>query len=237
MNSIEHSSNQQMIPTNRDSSKVASLRTIMYYLNTFFPLSNKYMYSDEKEECSMFIIQVNAEIELKMMGHKDHQALFELIDRNRSYLRKWLPWVDENKTPAHSEQFITNAFENHANRTSLSAGIFYHGELVGVIGFNTYDWRNRIGTIGYWLGEEFQGKGIMTRATRALIDYGLGELDLNRLQLFAAVKNRSSRAIAERLGFTKEGIICEHEWLGDRFVDHVLYRLLKSEWVHLHHKS
>ncbi len=185
----------------------------------------------------MFIIQVDAEIELKMMGHKDHVRLFELIDSNRTYLRKWLPWVDQNTSPTDSEQFVTNAFENHANRTSLSAGIFYHDELVGVIGFNTYDWRNQIGTIGYWLGEKYQGKGIMTRAVEALINYGFNKLELNRLQLFAAVENHPSRAIPENLGFTKEGIIHEHERFGDVYVDHVLYRLLKSEWGDFQHKA
>ena len=179
----------------------------------------------------MFIVQVDRNIELKMMGHKDHVHLFELIETNWTYLRQWLPWVDQHTEPSHSEQFISQAFEQHANRQALSAGIFYQQQLVGVIGFTTYDWQNRIGTIGYWLAESFQGKGIMTRSLKAVLTYGFTQLDLNRIQLFSAFDNDSSKAIPERLGFTKEGLIRENERLHNRYVDHILYSILKREWL------
>ncbi|MDQ0198274.1 GNAT family N-acetyltransferase [Neobacillus ginsengisoli] len=50
--------------------------------------------------------------------------------------------------------------------------ILYEGEIAGTIGFNQLNKTSRIGVIGYWLGEKFQGKGIMTRALKSFIDYG-----------------------------------------------------------------
>ncbi len=102
--------------------------------------------------------------------------------------------------------------------------------MVGVIGFNEFDWRNKIGYIGYWLSKDAQGKGIMTRAARALIDYGFEILDLNRIDIRAAVDNKKSRAIPERLGFNQEGILRQTEWLYDHYVDHVVYGMLANEW-------
>lgn len=179
----------------------------------------------------MFVKNVNENVTLRMLKSSENMLLFSLIDSNRAYLRQWLPWIDENTSPADSAQFISNAFELHANREALSAGIFYNEKLIGIIGFNTFDWRNQVGTIGYWLAEEAQGKGTMTQSVQALIEHGFNNLQLNRIQLFAAEGNHPSRAIAQRAGFTEEGILRENEWLQGKPIDQVLYRLLKGEWV------
>jgi len=71
----------------------------------------------------------------------------------------------------------------------------------------------------------------MTRSCRALVDYALCELKLNRVEIRCAEKNHRSRAVPERLGFVQEGIIREAEWLYDHFVDHVVYGVLTREWV------
>ena len=85
--------------------------------------------------------------------------------------------------------------------------------------------------IGYWLGEEFQGKGIMTAASRILIHYAFDEFQLNRVEIRCAVGNTRSRAIPERLGFIQEGMIGDGEWLYDHYVDLIVYRMLAREWT------
>jgi len=90
---------------------------------------------------------------------------------------------------------------------------------------------NRSTSIGYWLGERFQGSGVMTKSCKALIEYAFRELKLNRVEIRCAEKNLRSRAIPERLGFVNEGMIREAEWLYDHFVDHVVYGVLAREWL------
>jgi len=116
------------------------------------------------------------------------------------------------------------------NQQGITAGIFYKGQLAGVAGFNTLDWKNKIGTIGYWLGVHFIGKGIMTRVVCALIEYAFNNLKLNRLEIRVATNNFKSRAIPERLYFTLEGYIRQAEWLYDHYVDHRIYGMLAEEW-------
>ena len=90
---------------------------------------------------------------------------------------------------------------------------------------------NRSTSIGYWLAEGYQGKGIMIKSCRSLIDYAFGNLGLNRVEIRCAVENSRSRAIPKNLGFTKEGIIRDAEWLYDHYVDHVVYGMLSEEWT------
>ena len=181
----------------------------------------------------MFIYDVDEEISLRMLSAKDSERLFEITDNSRSYLREWLPWVDDIKTAEDSLSFIRNGFQIYAERSGLTAGIFYKSELVGVAGFNSFDWRNKIGYIGYWIAVDYQGYGIMTRVVRALTNYAFGEFKLNRVDIRAAYENIKSQAIPKRLGFNKEGHIRQAEWLYDHYVDHLVYGMLKADWDNL----
>ncbi|WP_334301100.1 GNAT family N-acetyltransferase [Alkaliphilus sp. B6464] len=95
---------------------------------------------------------------------------------------------------------------------------------------HSMDSTNKSTSIGYWLGEGHQGKGIMTKVTKALVEYIFTELNLNRVEIRCAENNYKSRAIPERLGFTKEGTLRETEWLYDHYVNHIVYGMVASQW-------
>lgn len=178
----------------------------------------------------MFQYEVDEEITLKLLSETDAEALFRLTENSRENLSEWLPWLDGTKTEEDSLDFIKNSIKSYEAKKGLNCGIFYKGELTGMAGFNSIDWVNRVGFIGYWLAVEFQGKGIMTRAVHGLTDYAFNELELNRIDIRAAIGNKKSRAIPERLGFKEEGLIRQGEWLYDHYVDHIIYGMLQSEW-------
>lgn len=113
-----------------------------------------------------------------------------------------------------------------------SFAIVYQGELAGTIGFNDIDRGIKCGTVGYWLGQDFQGKGIMSQALETVIDYGFRNLKLDKIEIRVATGNVKSRALPERFGFLEEGVLRNAEWLYDRYVDHVVYGLLRDEWAH-----
>ena len=83
--------------------------------------------------------------------------------------------------------------------------------------------------VGYWLAQEYNGKGIMTQSVRDLIRLGFDDYSLGRVEIRCAVENRKSRAIPERLGFKQEGTIRRAENLYGKYVDHVVYGLLRQE--------
>lgn len=178
----------------------------------------------------MFSCRINEDLELKLLEPRYASELFALIDRNRGYLREWLPWVDRTRSEADLLPFIEGTLKQFAGNNGFNCGIFYKNRIAGVIGFHGIDWSNKKTTIGYWLGESYQGNGIMTAACRRLVDYAIRELGLNRVVIQAGVENTKSRAIPERLGFRQEGVLKQTEWVNDRYVDHAVYAMLADEW-------
>lgn len=167
---------------------------------------------------------------LRLLTEADVDELFALTDANRTHLKVWLPWLDETRSPADTRRFIHLTQQQWADNTGLVAAITDRDRIAGVIGYNQFDWQNRIGAIGYWLGAAYQGRGLMTAACQALVNYGFETLNLNRIVIACATQNARSRAIPERLGFHHEGTARDGEWLYDHFVDLEVYACLRRHW-------
>lgn len=178
----------------------------------------------------MFIHKIDEDLSLKIQEMRDAERIFELTDSSREYLKEWLPWLEFTNEIQDTRNFIKSGSSNFVEGKSLGAVILYKDEIVGIGGFNNINHANKTAYIGYWLGQEYQGKGIMTRVAKALTDYALTDLKLNKVEIRAAVENHKSRSIPERLGYTEEGTIRQAEWLHDHYVDHVVYGMLASEW-------
>jgi ribosomal-protein-serine acetyltransferase len=173
---------------------------------------------------------IDEEVLLKPLETQDSDNLFALTDANRAYLRQWLPWLDSNKSVGDTLKFIETCVAQREKRAALHLSIRYRGEMAGVIGFHYFDFANRFAPIGYWLGEKFQGKGIITRSCRTICTLAFTELGINRIDIRCAVQNAKSRAIPERLRFVNEGTIRDGEWLYDHYVDLVVYGMLARHW-------
>lgn len=175
-------------------------------------------------------VLVGEHIEISVLTDDDADRLFALTDNNRTHLRQWLPWVDDTRNVEDTREFIASSLRRYREDVGMSCGIHYRGNLAGVIGFNTIDWMNFKTEIGYWLGADFQGLGLITKACRAMIDHAFLDLELNKVEIRCAAGNTRSCAIPQRLGFTQEGIARQAEWLYDHYVDLILYGMLSSEW-------
>jgi ribosomal-protein-serine acetyltransferase len=178
----------------------------------------------------MFVFRIDQDLELRLLEERHAEELFGLTDKNREYLKKWLPWLDATKTAADSKKFIQFMLSKLAKNDGLTAGIWYKGDLAGVIGYAGINWPNRKTSIGYWCGAEFQGLGLVTRACRALVTHAFSELKLNRVEIACATENKRSQAIPMRLEFMQEGVARDAEWLYNHFVDHVIFSMLARDW-------
>jgi ribosomal-protein-serine acetyltransferase len=165
---------------------------------------------------------------LRLLEEADAEPLYEVVDANRSYLARWMPWAS-GQTRENTLEFIRRSRRELADNQGLQMGIVEDGDLVGVVGYHDIDWENRCTSIGYWIAEASQGQGVITRAVRALTEHAFDSWRLNRVEIRAAVDNERSRAIARRLGFKQEGVLREAERVGNRFVDHVVYALVASD--------
>ncbi len=175
-------------------------------------------------------LKVDSDLWLKEVQASDAQEVFTLTNRNRSYLREWLPWLDHTQAVGDTLQFIETCRIQAQKNEALQFCIWWDNRIVGKIGYHRFDFSNRATSLGYWLDAEAQGRGIMTRSCKALVDYAFSDLKMNRVEIRCAVKNERSRAIPERLGFQAEGVLREAEWIYDHFVDLEVYGMLTNDW-------
>lgn len=179
---------------------------------------------------NLFKYDIHEHAYLKLLDLTDVEELFALTDRSRNTLREWLPFVDDVKTVKDTERFVKGAMQQYADNNGIQAGIYYEDKLAGVIGYHQINWQHKWTSIGYWLGNEFVGKGLVTNSMKALIEYAFNYLKLNRIEVRVAVGNIRSRTIPKVLGFNEEGRLRDAEWLYDHHVDQVVYGLTAAEW-------
>ncbi len=162
---------------------------------------------------------------------EDVDELFALVDSNRDHLRPWMPWLGVTTAPGDVRTFVQSTIDQRSRNDGYQCAIRQDCSIVGVIGHHRIDWTNKLTSLGYWLSAGHQGRGIMTRACTALIDFAFEDLELNRVEICAAVGNAKSTAVIERLGLVDEGIRRQAEWVHDHFVDLRCFAILRDEWA------
>jgi ribosomal-protein-serine acetyltransferase len=166
---------------------------------------------------------------LRFLEVQDAAELYDVIDANRDYLARWMPWAAE-QTLEDTVAFILRTRKQLADNDGFQTAIVEHERIVGMIGFHGLCWQQRSTKIGYWLAEPAQGQGVMSCAVRTLVDHAFRTWRLDRVEIHAGVQNARSRAVAERVGFKHEGVLREAERVGDRFIDRAVYVILAGEW-------
>lgn len=179
---------------------------------------------------NMLVIKVRDQFILKQVDLTDAVDVFSTIDRERHYLREWLPFVDYTLSVRDTEDFIASLQARSANDSDRVFVIRIADRFAGLIGFKGTDAVNKKSELGYWLSEAYQNRGIMTDAVAALVKFGFEELGLNRIQIKCASGNLKSKKIPVRLGFVLEGTERDGEVLsGGVFTDLEVYSLLKRK--------
>ncbi len=158
------------------------------------------------------------------------EQYFELIDQNRHFWKTWLPWVHEYQNASDCAVYIQQELSKFAQGQSVFEFVFYRNQLAGGLGIFKIDPQDGVGEIGFFLGQEFVGKGIMTLAVRDLVRLGFEYFSLQKIEIRPALDNVKSQRIAKRLEFVEEGTLRRREKVYDRYHDLVVYGLLKEEW-------
>ncbi len=173
-----------------------------------------------------FPISIAPGAELRRYTLDDVEELYAVVDANRERLNVWMPWPQDTRSVEDQRPFV------RAHLDDIEAlGIWADGRLVGGTGLNVDPFRIH-GEIGYWIDRDHERRGLVTAAVRALVELGFGVLGLHRIVIRAGVDNVRSRAIPERLGFTREGVLRGEGRGSDGhgFHDLVVYGLLEDEW-------
>jgi RimJ/RimL family protein N-acetyltransferase len=101
------------------------------------------------------------------------------------------------------------------------------GSLLGAIALTSIDWRHERAEVGYWVAPWARRRGVATRAVRLLSAWTFAHTDIGRLDLMTYVGNVASERVAERAGFTREGVLRGFYLAKDGRRDVTMFRLLR----------
>lgn len=178
----------------------------------------------------MFHRQIDQDTYLQYLEHHHAEELKETIEKNRDHLEQWVERFCHIKSLDEVKSYINICSGSFHSNKSLFPGIWYKKQLVGVAGLHFIDWKNKKTFIGTWLSKDAQGKGLANKGLREMFKYAFNDLQLNRLEAFAAVKNRKSIAMLLALDLRQEGYLRKSEILHGEPTDHYLFGLLKEDW-------
>lgn len=104
------------------------------------------------------------------------------------------------------------------------------GECIGQIAFFLVDSKNHFAEIEYCIGSEFQCRGYVTEATKAIIKYGFEKMNLHKIQICTKSINKPSKRVIEKCGFTYEGTLRDYFYMNGDYVGRLYFSILRNEF-------
>jgi len=138
----------------------------------------------------------------------------------------WSPHPDK----AYTKSYFSIVDKKYKSSEFYDWGIEYCGRMIGTCGFTCFDIYNNKGEVGFVLNREFWGAGIATEALERIIEFGFRELRLHRLEARVMVGNSASRAVLEKCGFMKEGVLREAVFAHGEYKDVMVLGLTEREY-------
>ena len=165
---------------------------------------------------------------LRPIVRGDAQDIYEIFsDRQVMKFYDFMPFESIERAKQQVE-FFTTGFEQ---KTMLRWGIELKesGKLIGTCGFFNFNEDALKAELGYELNSSYQGKGIMTEAIGAILEFIFKGTGINRIEAYVEPENIPSQKLLEKLGFTKEGTLRKFERCRGELIDICVFGLLRNE--------
>jgi len=175
-------------------------------------------------------------VTLRPPRRRDFEAWRELRRQSRDFLRPFEPrWTELDLSRQAYDARLGRGRDEARRGTDYAFLVFERqggGEaLVGGVTISNIRRRAaQFGTLGYWMGEPFAGRGLMTEAVGALLPFFFDRLNLHRLQAAFLPHNIASRRVLEKNGFREEGYAEHYLQIDGKWADHVLFALTRERW-------
>jgi len=162
-------------------------------------------------------------------GDVDH--LYQAARESITEMSPWMPWCHADYSIEESRAWVESRAEAWEKGTEYDFAISDAKDsfFLGGCGLSHIDRANRIANLGYWVRTSRAKKGVASAAARLLAQFGLGKLELNRIEIMAAVGNKASQRVAEKVGAKREGILRNRRVVRDRVYDMVLFSLIPKD--------
>ncbi|MTV82643.1 GNAT family N-acetyltransferase [Secundilactobacillus folii] len=160
----------------------------------------------------------------------DAPEIYRLVSTNMTSLSPWLPWAKRMSDIATERHFLKYAIQKQAQGQLFMFTIRVNGEVAGAIDLHNIDSDDRHAEIGYWLGDQFRGQGVMAESLKQIELIAKG-LQIHVLLILADVGNNQSQRVAIRSGYLRSGLISEYLYDGKEWHDCVFYSKVLSPTV------
>lgn len=180
-------------------------------------------------------LQVGEEVvRLRPARRGDVAEWARLRSVGREHLERWEPQLEERWEKAYAPRRLKGALR--AQRQGAKSGrmlvlaVDVNGRFAGEVSIGgIVRGANQSGWLGYWIGEEYAGRGIGTAAVAMVLDVAFGALGIERVEATVKPDNAASIAVLERLGFLEEGRLRNYLRIDGARRDHLLYASLLTE--------
>ncbi|MEV4947058.1 GNAT family protein [Streptomyces sp. NPDC053755] len=152
------------------------------------------------------------------------------IDRSRGSVDPWIPWATFSTDLVSATATLQRYADRQAQDAGRIYGIWLDGTLVGGVMFTRFDGASGVCEVGCWAEPAGEGRGLVTRACRELIDWAFRQRGMSRVEWWAAAGNTRSIAVARRLGMSRDGVLRSHSSYRGRRYDVEVWSLLADEW-------
>ncbi len=173
---------------------------------------------------------------LRLPQNRDYDDWYRLRRASQDFLRPFEPrWTEADLTRRVYSMRVRRARQEAEEGTDYTFFIFLpEGRreiLVG--GITLSNIRRRAAqfvNMGYWMGKDYAGKGLMSEAVGLTLPFIFDTLDLHRVHAAFLPTNTASRRVLEKNGFVEEGYAKHYLQINGRWEDHVLMGLTRERW-------
>jgi ribosomal-protein-alanine N-acetyltransferase len=166
----------------------------------------------------------------QMVDFPEWAALREL---SRDFLTPWEPiWPADDLTRGAFRRRVRRYAEDLRTDQAYAFFIFRKADNALIGGLTLANVRRGVaqaGSLGYWMGAPYAGRGHMTSAVQALVPFAFGPLRLHRLEAACIPSNVASIRLLEKTGFVREGVARQYLCINGLWQDHLLYALLNAD--------
>lgn len=150
-------------------------------------------------------------------------------DAHRAELVDTIPWAETVVDEETARTFLQRYADGAARDERRIYGLYVDGNMVGGTLFRVFDLACSTCEIGVWLSAEARGRGLVTEAVRAMVDWAMGVRGIHRVEWRCSPDNTASSAVARRVGMRREGVLRESFPHRGRVEDVEVWALLASE--------
>jgi RimJ/RimL family protein N-acetyltransferase len=177
----------------------------------------------------MFSVPLGDGAQLRPLEPWQADEFLAHMDRARAAVDPWIPWASLSTDPVSARATLQRYADLAARDAGRLFGIWLEDTLVGGTMFVNFDAATRVGEIGAWLEPAGQGRGLITRAARLLVEWAFTVRGLHRVEWRCRTDNLASSAVARRLGMRLDGVLREgYVYQGVRY-DTQVWSLLATD--------